>query len=139
MSQNNTVTHAKLLRCQTQRRDMQLMTAETMQTYALLRFAVARSNGSNFLFITQYEIPFINKIEATKDRKINAFQFRWTKVTRALGTRLPYPRPSACVIGGKTGNAKGDRGSSTRPLLVFFSPFPLSTGHAGYRIHRKDA
>ena len=45
-----------------------------MQTYDLLKFALARSNGSSFLLITQYEMPFINKIEATgrsKDRKIN--------------------------------------------------------------------
>ena len=45
-----------------------------MQTYDLLKFALARSNGSSFLIITQYEMPFINKSEATKrsnDRKIN--------------------------------------------------------------------
>ena len=45
-----------------------------MQAYGLLKFAVARSNGSSFLLITQYEMPFINKSEATKmskDRKIN--------------------------------------------------------------------
>ena len=39
-----------------------------MQTYDLLKFALARSNGSSFLFKTQYEMPFINKSEA-KDRK----------------------------------------------------------------------
>ena len=37
-----------------------------MQTYDLLKFALARSNGSSFLLITQYEMPFINKSEATK-------------------------------------------------------------------------
>ena len=45
-----------------------------MQTYDLLKFALARSNGSSFLLKTQYEMPFINKSEATKwskDRKIN--------------------------------------------------------------------
>ena len=45
-----------------------------MQTYDLLKFALARSNGSSFLFKTQYEMPFINKSEATessKDQKIN--------------------------------------------------------------------
>ena len=45
-----------------------------MQTYDLLKFALARSNGSSFLIITQYEMPFINKSEVTKrsnDRKIN--------------------------------------------------------------------
>ena len=39
-----------------------------------LKFALAQSNGSSFLLITQYEMPFINKSEATKrskDRKIN--------------------------------------------------------------------
>ena len=49
-------------------------TAEIMETYDNLKFAVARSNRSSFLLITQYEMPFINKIEVTKrrkDRKIN--------------------------------------------------------------------
>ena len=40
-----------------------------------LKLTVARFNGSSFLLnITQYEMPFINKSEATKrskDRKIN--------------------------------------------------------------------
>ena len=43
------------------------------QAYDLLKFALARSNGSSFLLITQYEMPFINKSGATKrskDRKI---------------------------------------------------------------------
>ena len=39
------------------------ITAEIMQTYDLLKFALARSNGSSFLLITQYEMPFINKSE----------------------------------------------------------------------------
>ena len=45
-----------------------------MQTYDLLKFASTRSNGSSFLLITQYEMPFINKKEASKsskDRKLN--------------------------------------------------------------------
>ena len=45
-----------------------------MQIYDLLKCALARSNGSSFLLITQYEMPFINKSEATKrlkDRKTN--------------------------------------------------------------------
>ena len=54
------------------------ITAEIMQTYDLLKndllkFALARSNGSSFLLITQYEMPFLNNSEATnrsKDRKI---------------------------------------------------------------------
>ena len=49
------------------------ITAEIMQTYDLLKFTLARSNGSSFLLITQYEMPFLNKSEATnrsKDRKI---------------------------------------------------------------------
>ena len=60
-------------RCQTQRSNTQI-TAEVIQTYDLLKFALARSNGSSFLLITHYEMPFINKSEATKrskDRKIN--------------------------------------------------------------------
>ena len=40
-----------------------------MQTYDLLKFALARSNGSSFLLITQHEMPFINKSEATKRSK----------------------------------------------------------------------
>ena len=49
------------------------ITAEIMQTYDLLKFTLARSNGSSFLLTTQYEMPFLNKSEATKrskDRKI---------------------------------------------------------------------
>ena len=60
-------------RCQTQRSNTQI-TAEVIQTYDLLKCALARSNGSSFLLITHYEMPFINKSEATKgskDRKIN--------------------------------------------------------------------
>ena len=40
-----------------------------MQTYDLLKFALAKSNGSSLLLITQYEMPFINKSEATKRSK----------------------------------------------------------------------
>ena len=40
-----------------------------MQTYDLLKFVLARSSGSSFLFITQYEMPFINKSETTKSSK----------------------------------------------------------------------
>ena len=50
------------------------LTAEIMQTYDLLKFALARSDGSSFLLITQYEMPFINKSEGTErseDQKIN--------------------------------------------------------------------
>ena len=48
MSQSDTLTHGKLQRCQTQRSDMQI-TAEIMQTYDLLKFAIARSNGSTLV------------------------------------------------------------------------------------------
>ena len=61
-------------RCQTQRGNTQI-TAEIMQTYDLLKFALAQSNGSSFLLITQYKMAFTNKSEATerlKDRKINS-------------------------------------------------------------------
>ena len=37
--------------------------------YDLLKFAFTRSNGSSFLLITQYEMPFINKSEVTKRSK----------------------------------------------------------------------
>ena len=50
---NNTLTHGKLLRCQTKRSDMQI-TAEIMQTYDLLKFAIARSNGYTLLIIPPY-------------------------------------------------------------------------------------
>ena len=73
MSQNNTLTNGKLWRCQTQQRNTQI-TAEIIQTYDLLKFALAQSNGSSFLLITQYEMPFINQSEATKrskDQKMN--------------------------------------------------------------------
>ena len=73
MSQNNTLAHGKLQRCQTQRSNTEI-TVEIMQTYDPLKFALARSNGSNFLLITQYEMPF-NKSrkqqKRSKDRKIN--------------------------------------------------------------------
>ena len=51
-----------------------------MQTYDLLKFALARSNGSSFLLITQYEMPFINKSEAKKkvERPKNIRQmYKW--------------------------------------------------------------
>ena len=47
MSQNKALAHGKLYRCQTQQSDMQI-TAEIMQTYDLLKFAIARSTGINF-------------------------------------------------------------------------------------------
>ena len=58
----------------------QHITAEIMQSYDLLKFALARSNGSSFLLITQYEMPFINKSEATKkvERPKNKRQmYKW--------------------------------------------------------------
>ena len=48
MSQNDTLTHGKLQRCQTQWSDMKI-TAEIMETYDLLKFSIARSNGSTLL------------------------------------------------------------------------------------------
>ena len=59
-----------------QRSNMQILTVEIVQTYDLLKFAVAQSYSSSFFLITQYEMPFINKSEATKslrskNRKIN--------------------------------------------------------------------
>ena len=63
MSQNNTLAHGKL---QVSNSTKQHITAEIMQTYDLLKFALARSNGSSFLLITQYEMRFINKREVTK-------------------------------------------------------------------------
>ena len=60
----------------------QHITAQIMQTYDLLKFASTRSNGSiaSFLLITQYEMPFINKSEATKkvERPKNKRQmYKW--------------------------------------------------------------
>ena len=40
--------HEHMAKCQTQRSDMQI-TAEIMQTYDLLKFAIARSNGFSFV------------------------------------------------------------------------------------------
>ena len=57
-----------------------LITAEIMQTYDLFKFAIARSNGSSFLLITPYEMPFINKSEAKKkvERPKNIRQmYKW--------------------------------------------------------------
>ena len=48
MSGNGTLSHGKLQMCQTQRSDMHI-TAEIMQTYDLLKFSIARSNGSTLL------------------------------------------------------------------------------------------
>ena len=53
MSQNNTLTHGKLQRCQTQRSDMHI-TAEIMQTYDLLKFATARFNDSFPVLVPPY-------------------------------------------------------------------------------------
>ena len=55
-------------RCQTQRSNTQI-TTEIMQIYDLFKFALARFNSSIFLLITQYEMPSINKSEATKRLK----------------------------------------------------------------------
>ena len=104
------------------------MTAETMQTYALLRFAVARSNGSSFLFTTQYEMPFINKSEATKDRKVNVFQFRWTRVTGR--GRIPGLR--ACVIGGENWKREGRSGEFNTTASSFL--LSLSFEHRPCRL-----
>ena len=68
ISQNNTLTHGKLQRCQTQRSGM-YTTAEIMQPYDLLKFAIARSTALlyfKFLLVTQHEVPFINATEATQ-------------------------------------------------------------------------
>ena len=46
MSQNSALAYGKLKRCQTQWSKQ--ITAEIMQTYDLLKFDIARSNGSDF-------------------------------------------------------------------------------------------
>ena len=73
-------------------------TAEIMQNYDLLKFAVSRSNGSSFLLITQCEMPFINKSEATKrsnDRKINGkctiFTLAQQNIARPLLKAMIHP------------------------------------------------
>ena len=56
------------------------MTAEITHTYDLLKFALAPSKSSTFLLITQLEMPFINKSEATKrvERQKNKLQiYKW--------------------------------------------------------------
>ena len=52
-----------------------------MQTYDLLKLALARSDGSSFLLITQYEMPFVNKSEARKKKKKKKRQMhKWSHV-----------------------------------------------------------
>ena len=53
MSQNNTLTRGKLHRCKSQRSDMQT-TAGIMQTYDLLKLAIALSNCSTLLKFPPY-------------------------------------------------------------------------------------
>ena len=54
------------------------ITAEIMQTYDLLKFALAWSNSSSFLLITQYEMPFINKSDKKVERLKNIRQmYKW--------------------------------------------------------------
>ena len=53
MSQSRTLTHGKLQRCQSQQSDLQI-TAEIMQTYDLLKFDTALSNGSTLLKFPPY-------------------------------------------------------------------------------------
>ena len=68
MSQNNALAHGKLQVSNStkQRADNSENHAEA---YDLLKFPLARSNGSSFLLITQYEMSFVNKSKATKRPK----------------------------------------------------------------------
>ena len=54
-----------------------------MQTGDLLKlkFALARSNGSSFLLITQYEMPFIKKSEVTKRSEVRKIYGKCTNGT----------------------------------------------------------
>ena len=88
MSQNNALAPGKLQRCQTQRSNAQII-AEIMQTYDLLKFALARSNGSSFLIITQYEMPFINKCEAAKRPKCRKINGKCTNDTHRRSSVWP--------------------------------------------------
>ena len=56
ISQNSTLTHGKLQRCQSIQRSGMYTTAEIMQPYDLLKFAIAQSTA----------LPVINMSEATK-------------------------------------------------------------------------
>ena len=67
---NNTLTHGKLQRCQTQRSDMQIR-AEIMQTYDLLRY-----HGRWILTKTGKKLFFAVQIEKTE---INILQRKWEK------------------------------------------------------------
>ena len=76
MSQNN----------ETQRSDTHI-TVEIMQTYDLLKFGIARSNGSTllkFLLTTQHELPFINTNEATKRSSDSTENGKCTNVTNRV-------------------------------------------------------
>ena len=55
MSQTNTLTHGQIIEMSNSTKSNTQITAEIMQTYDLLKFALAWSNGSSFLLITQYE------------------------------------------------------------------------------------
>ena len=61
-----------------------------MQTYDLFKFALARFNGASFLLITQYEMPFINKSEATKTE---------IKRTGKKPANVPMARAEGVVFG----------------------------------------
>ena len=62
-----------------------------MHTYDLLKFALARSNGSSFLLITQHQMPFINKSEATKRSK--------GRMTEKYTAKLQIARTVGVVFG----------------------------------------
>ena len=60
MNQNNTLTHGKFQRCQTQESDMHF-TAEITQTYDLLKFSTARSDDSTLLQIPPSNTSALHK------------------------------------------------------------------------------
>ena len=73
-----------------QRSNMQILTVEIVQTYDLLKFAVARSNSSSFLLIAQYEMPFRNKSEATKRLKDQKTSSKCTNAMNHRSRVWPY-------------------------------------------------
>ena len=123
ISQNNTLTHGKLQRCQTRRSGM-YTTAEIMQPYDLLKFAIARSTALlyfKFLLIAQHEVPFINTSEATKRSSDQTVNGKCTNVTNRWSCVLVIFQKRVPVFHRGFKHEKTDE--STRPQAECFYCF----------------
>ena len=103
MSQNNTLTHGKLQRCQTRRSNSRNhaalcpLTIAIVWSMALLYF--------KFLLKTQYEVPFINTSEATKIKFLLITQYE----VPFINTREATKRLSDPTENGKCANVTNRR------------------------------